>query len=694
LADRIRWPLWLPVAMAAGIGLYFSLPEEPPWGFAVMAAGLALAAGTLAGTANRAVFRIALALLAAASLGFGVVKLRTELVRAPVLARKLGTAGIDGRVEFVQTHGKSTRVTLGAVGLRRLPPERAPALVRVSVRSGAEALKPGQWVHLTAVLMPPPGPATPGGYDFGLAAFYDRIGAVGYAYGRPKPIAPLRANNWSEEIWLGVAKLRWTMTARIHAVLPGSTGGVASALITGDRGAISSEDEQALRDAGLAHVLAIAGLHMALVGLGLYWTVRALLALIPAIALRYPIKKWAALAALASATFYLIISGAATPATRAYVMLAAMLLAVLFDRPALSMRSLALAATIILLLQPENLLEPGFQMSFAAVASLIAVAEWEQARRARRTEPAAPHAFAGVRRYMRGIATTSFVGSVATAPYAVFHFDRATHYAVIGNLLAMPVMGFVTMPAAALSVFLMPFGLDALPLHVMGWGIELMLSVGRFVSGLPGAVSIVPAWPMAALVLLSLGGLWTLIWRQPWRWLGLIAMGAGAVVVIAAPAPDLLVARDATTVAVRGSDGLLRFVQPARDDYSAGEWLKRDGDGRESDAAVATPEQGVRCDAYGCIAKARDGSLIAVPSRIDALAEDCTRAAIVVSAVPARRLCNGPALVIDRIDVARNGPYAIWLGPPLRVETVEGERGHRPWSAPPRFTRKPSNTAE
>jgi competence protein ComEC len=211
---------------------------------------------------------------------------------------------------------------------------------------------------------------------------------------------------------------------------------------------------------------------------------------------------------------------------------------------------------------------------------------------------------------------------------------------------------------------------------------------------LPGAVSIVPAWPMAALVLLSLGGLWTLIWRQPWRWLGLIAMGAGAVVVIAAPAPDLLVARDATTVAVRGSDGLLRFVQPARDDYSAGEWLKRDGDGRESDAAVATPEQGVRCDAYGCIAKARDGSLIAVPSRIDALAEDCTRAAIVVSAVPARRLCNGPALVIDRIDVARNGPYAIWLGPPLRVETVEGERGHRPWSAPPRFTRKPSNTAE
>ena len=151
-------------------------------------------------------------------------------------------------------------------------------------------------------------------------------------------------------------------------------------------------------------------------------------------------------------------------------------------------------------------------------------------------------------------------------------------------------------------------------------------------------------------------------------------------------------ARDAVTVAVRGSDGLLRFVRPPRDDYSAGEWLKRDGDERGSDAAVATPDDGVRCDAYGCIAKARGGTLVAVPSRIDALAEDCTRAAIVVSAVPARRFCDGPALVIDRIDVARNGPYAIWLGPPLRIETVEGERGHRPWSAPQRTKRNPSNT--
>ena len=203
-----------------------------------------------------------------------------------------------------------------------------------------------------------------------------------------------------------------------------------------------------------------------------------------------------------------------------------------------------------------------------------------------------------------------------------------------------------------------------------------------------------PAWPIAALVLLSLGGLWTLIWRHGWRWLGLVPMAAGVAVAMTNPSPDLLVARDSMTVAVRGSDGLLRFVRPARDDYSAGEWLKRDGDKRDADAAVATPNDGVRCDAYGCIAKARDGTLIAVPARIDALAEDCAEARIVVSAEPARRFCNGPQLVIDRIDIARAGGYAVWLGEPLRVETVEGERGRRPWSAQPptRFKRRSSNT--
>ena len=681
LSDRQRWVLWLPVGFGAGIGLYFALPFEPSAASAAITASIGLANAVVASRSANWILRIGLAAIAAIAFGFAHAKLREMRVAAPVLTHRVGPVSLGARIESVQIHGKGVRVVLGALSSTRFAAGNTPAHVRISFRGFDGTLTPGDWIHATAVMMPPPGPAAPGGYDFGRAAFFDGIGGVGYAYGSAEHIAPLQGETLLHGVSTSIALLRWHMTERIRAGLPGSTGGIAAALITGDRGSISEDDESALRDAGLAHVLAIAGLHMALVGLGLFWIVRALLAAIPALALNYPIKKWSALAALGGATFYLIVSGAATPATRAYIMLATMLTAILFDRPALSMRSVALAATIILLLRPESLIEPGFQMSFAAVVGLIAVAEWEQARRAR-GEGTGPRAFAGIRRYVRGIAITSLVGSLATAPFAMFHFDRATHYAVLGNLLAMPVMGFVAMPAAAFSVLAMPFHLEAWPLKVLGWGIEVMLSVGRFVSGLPGAISTVPAWPITSLVLLSLGGLWIALWRQRLRWFGLAPIALAIVIGVTTQGPDLLVARDASTVAVRGADGVLRLIRAADDEYSADQWLKRDGDARTSDDAIATAANGSHCDGYGCVAKGRDRTIIAAPIRIDALAEDCATAAIVVSAVPARS-CAGPKLVIDKLSVTRAGGYAVWLGPTLKIETVEGERGQRPWSLQP-----------
>jgi competence protein ComEC len=679
LSERERWPLWLPVALGTGIAFYFSLPVEPSLAWAGIAALGALACVFGASCSENAPLRAFLALGAALAIGFGVAKLRTEMVAAPILTHRIGPLGIDGQVEGSELRGKGVRIVLGKLQARTLSARDMPARVRISVRSQTTLPRPGSWLHVTAVLSPPPSPAAPGAYDFGRAAYYLRLGGVGYAFGRTQPMNQRdepTTRDWSA---LFIAKLRARMTARIHAILPGSTGGIASALITGNRSAISESDEQALRDAGLAHVLAIAGLHMALVGLGLFWVVRAVLAAIPAIALRFPIKKWAAFAALFSSAFYLMISGASSASTRAFVMLAMMLIAILLDRPAISMRSLALAATIILLLGPESLIEPGFQMSFGAVMSLIAVAEWEATRE---RHDAGASAFRHVRQYVKGIATTSFVGSIATIPYAIYHFDRATHYAVLGNLLAMPIMGFIAMPAAALSVFLMPLGLDAWPLRVLGWGIEFMLVVGRWVSGLPGAVSVMPAWPVSALALVSFGGLWMGLWRRSWRWLGLVPLLAGIAFAYWTEQPDLLIGRDGLTVAIRTSDGSLKLFRPARDKYSVNEWLKRDGDERVAEAAVATIADGVRCDAFGCIAKASDGTRIANVFRPEALSEDCARADVVVSATPVRGACIGPKLVFDTFEVSRGGGYAIWLGPTWRSESVEHYRGRRPWSAP------------
>ena len=680
LEERERWVLWLPVTFGTGIGLYFALPVEPNRALAIalLCWSLAAVAGGIATT--KSVLRICCIGSAMFLLGFCAAKFRSDWVAAPVLMHRVGPAQVDGRVEMAELHGKGVRAVLAPLSIKGLSEAELPRRVRISVRRAGERLVPGAIVRLDAVLMPPPPPSEPGDYDFGRAAWFEGIGAVGYAFGAPELIAPAPPPDVWRRVAVSLQKLRFHISARIHTVLPGSTGAIASALITGDRGGISQGDEESLRDAGLAHVLAIAGLHMALVGLGLFWTVRAVLAFWPRVALSQPIKKWAALAALGGAAFYLAISGSATPATRAFTMLAMMLLAILFDRPALSMRSLGFAAMILLVFQPETLIEPGFQMSFAAVATLIAVAEWEQMRRVS-NGPGRRLPFNHVRHYIRGIAITSFVGSIATMPYAAFHFDRATHYAVLGNLLAMPIMGFVTMPMAALSIALMPLRLDFIPLHVMGWGIWAMLAVGRFVSHLPGAVTIVAAWPIKALVLISLGGVWIVIWRSLWRWLGLVPAVVGIALILVARPPDLLIARDGQTV--RAADGRLHFVGRIADEYSASEWLKRDGDARLARDSIAGTKEGVRCDATGCVAQTAGGVRVAAVHRADALREDCTNAEVVISAVPAHAFCTGPKLVIDRLNVARRGAYAVWFDKTIIVKTVQELRGVRPWSRAP-----------
>ena len=685
LAERERWALWLPVGLGAGIGIYFALPSEPSPTIAFAAGAIGFGVACLAIASRSDGLRALLALCAAVLLGFGLAKWRSESVAAPVVSHRIGPVAIEGRVQWVQQHGNGVRILLAPSTVDDIPAGSLPHFVRLSVRYGGAWVQPGALVSLRAVLMPPPPPAEPGDYDFARAAWFQRIGAVGFTLGAPRIIRAPQA----DLLFRGgvfIDAMRFRIAERIHQALPGSTGAIAAALIAGDRGGISEADEQALRDAGLAHVLAIAGLHMALVGLGLFWTVRAVLAAIPAIALSYPIKKWAAAAALAGAAFYLVISGAATPATRAFVMLASMLFAIMVDRPAFSMRALAFAAAIILFARPESLIEPGFQMSFAAVSGLIAVAEWEQ-RRAAAGKGEGPVSFAAARRYLRGIAVTSLVGSIATMPYAAFHFDRATHYAVLGNLLAMPIMGFVTMPAAALSIALMPVHLDFVPLRVMGWGIQAMLAVGRWVSHLPGSVSTVGAWPVSALLLMSLGGLWVVIWRGRWRWLGLVPAAFGILAIVVSGPPDLLIARDGRTVAVRSNNSLLYFVGHPADEYSASEWLKRDGDQRTPPAALGDAAHGIRCDAYGCIAALKGGVRIAVIARPDAIEEDCSRTAVVVSALPLRGRCKGPRIAIDRIDVARNGAYALYLGEIFKVETVQAERGRRPWTGPWRIGR-------
>jgi competence protein ComEC len=321
--------------------------------------------------------------------------------------------------------------------------------------------------------------------------------------------------------------------------LPGPTGAIAAALITGETHAIPPADAGAFRDAGLAHILVIAGLHMGMVAAAVFFGVRAGFALIPAIALRYPTKKWAAALALLVTFLYLLLSGATVPSRRAFVMIGLMLLAVLVDRLSLSARAIAYAALVVMLLTPEAVAGPSFQMSFAAVAGLIAFYE------AMRERLAQWHSHAGLLRrcglYLLGIAFTTVITTVATMPFTIYHFNRFPVYSVAANVLAVPITGFWIMPWALIACLLMPFGAEGLALTPMGWGIDAVAAIARGVTAWPGAVLNVPSMPAEALMLVGLGGAWLCIWTRRWRWLGLAPIAAGYLTLLFVRPPDLLV---------------------------------------------------------------------------------------------------------------------------------------------------------
>jgi len=679
-ADEERWLPWCVVALGAGIVAYFALDHEPSILFALGIGSGAFLCAALAPRTTGTAARFFFVLVASGGLGFTAAKLRTALVDAPVITRDIGPVRIVGRVENVEIRAADRARVIFAVAKLGAGGAPFPRRVRFTLTGtkSVTAAQPGAVVSAIAVLRPPPEPAVPHGYDFARWAYFAQIGGVGFTYGAPRPLANQPPATTVERLTSGIEQARIAITRRVETAIPGPNGSIAAALITGERGEIDQDDTQAYRDSGLAYVLVISGIHLALAGLGVFWAIRALLALWPRVALTQPIKKWAAVAAFLTTTCYVMISGAGAPAVRSYITLSMMLLGVLADRPVLSMRSVALAALLMLLLKPEDILEPGFQMSFSAVIGLIALAEWMGSRP--RSDAVAGRfilIWRKIRRYVVGLLLVSLVANLATAPFAIYHFDRASVYSLLANLLAEPMVAFVVMPSATLAMILMPLGWDAIPLHIMGWGVHAITGVAHWVSQMPGAARLVGAWPASALVIMVLGGLWIALWRRTWRWLGLAPIAMAVVAIFTTTPPDLLIARDFQSAAVRAADGSLVILGMHPDAYTANQWLLRDGDSRDLPAARAAAQ----CDEIGCVAAGKDGRVVALSARVSALIDDCARAKIVISAVPVRVPCRGPELVFDRSDAGRDGATAItFRAGGNKIETVAAERGKRPWS--------------
>ena len=678
LAETDRWFLWVPVLFGVGIGIYFALDQEP--GSFVAVGGVVAAGGLALLSRGRPCAWACSMMLLLGALGFADAKLRSLMLATLMLERASGVVTVEGWVERAEpVLPKGYRLT---IAVARLEGQVRPRdLRRVRVSSRFETAPPtGEFLRLRAILRPVPEPVMPGGFDFARKAWFAGIGAVGFAISEPVSSQP---DGSLPGLWLRVKSridgIRRAVDQRIRSVWPGQTGAIASALITGERGRIPEAVLQALRHSGLAHVLAISGLHMVLMAGSLYWLVRAILAGIPALALRYPVKKVAALFALAGGGFYLALSGAAVATQRAYLMMAIMFLAVLLDRPALTMRNVALAATALLLLFPESLFDVSFQMSFAAALALVAVYErWSRNRAA----VAAASMVARIRRkavlYFSGVAVTTLVASIAVAPFAAYHFHKLAQFGLAANLAAMPLVGLVVMPMALAALLAMPLGLEYVPLKVMGQGIEGVVAIAEIVSGWHGAVIHVAAIPVFTLLALVIGGLWLVLWRERWRLAGLLVAGAGLAYSGQIDRPDMLISRDGDLVAVSDAEGTLSAVPGKSGRYSLQRWLAAYGDPRDIESARGA--SAFSCDDIACVASVR-GKKVAFLLHPAAIGEECASADIVIARFPLGRRCKAARVSLDRMDLKKSGAHALYLdGQSIRLESVALRRGSRPWT--------------
>lgn len=667
--NRPRAGLWLPVAFGIGIFGYFELSFEPPlWIgpglFALLALFLLVTRHSMA-----SVFCLIAALAVVA--GFSAAQVRAWQVAAPVLKREMAVS-LTGMVEEVRVTSRGERLIVRVEQFGRIEPEQRPGRVRVLLLKRDKAPSAGSRIKVFGRFKPPPPPVSPYAYDFQRALYFDGIGAVGFALG------PLTVEARGEVPWSGrLAALRTTLSDRIRARLPGDTGALAAALLVGDRDWISESATEAMRDVGIAHLLAISGLHMGLVAGCVFFFIRLLLSLNAKTALLWPTRRVAAAGAILFATAYLLLSGASVPTQRAYIMTLAVLIGVVIGRRAISMRLIATAAASIMAVRPEYVLGASFQLSFAAVTCLVAVYEtgvWSR-------YPVRGRPFAGFTRYVVLLALSSLVASTATLPLALYHFQKAALYGVAANLLAVPAASLWIMPFGVAVLLLMPFELEGAALVAMGWGIDGVLRLATLVQGWPHATHAVAAAPGWVIGFTACAGLWLCLFR------GRLRLGAAPVlavclaVLLVGPwgSPDLLIADRARMVGVISEAQIV--TTSGRSGFSAGVWRRRAGlpDMRKGEPKLSSR---FNCDSLGCAITASRLGAVAWSSDAQSLSEDCLRADVLVTRIRVPDICPAPRLIVGPKQIRPGGSIAIWLDEPVpKVIYSRDIQGNRPWSS-------------
>lgn len=680
----IGWRPGLAVAAIASIALLalaVRVPGRPVLRPSLVCAGFVLAGAALAMTE--------------------IERTDTTLFSGEATVRIAGTV-----VSRERTDSGRYRYVIDIASTERPVLSRPPERVRIVVGSRHVPISPGGDFRGLVRLRPPSGPAFPGSHDFAFAPFFNGIGAYGFSLGAPEPPVPdilgtASRNGFGAWFRNRLSTVRLAMTERISQIIGGAEGGIAAALVTGERTGIPDEAEEWLRGTGLAHVLSISGLHMAIVTGFAMLLVRSMFALVPAVALRFPIKKIAAVAALIVAAFYLALSGANIATQRAFIMLAIMLTAVLLDRPALTLRNVSIAAIVVIALTPHAVMTASFQMSFAATVALIGGYAALSRRRAR-SSAVPPGSRAWGRRILlafAAIAMTSLIAGTATAPYAAYHFHRLATFGLVANVLTMPLFTLWIMPLALIGSLAMPFGVDAWAFQAMGYGIGVVLEIARFVyERLPDqAIGLTTATGLALLTAAILAGSY---FASRLRYVAVpLALAGLAAAPDRVPPPELLIFEDGKEVALIAEDGQLAFLRERANDFIAAQWERAfEARGRPSTNREPRRRIGADCDEALCRFETRDGLKVVWTDDYEKTGIACDGGDIAIVARAIRlSACRSGAVLVTLRTLRRTGSLAIQRdalsGRPIVDQAIadppaEWNR-HRlaPW---PEYWRKPA----
>ncbi|MBX7146169.1 MAG: ComEC family competence protein [Alphaproteobacteria bacterium] len=678
--DRDRLVLWVPVLLSFGIGFYFYLPFAVPF---ILAFFISLICFVCAFLLRKKSFVWLIISYGILNLGFTVAQYQAEHKKTFFLTRSLKKVEITARIVGLDQFSNRQRLTLDKINIANMSIHQ---LHRIKITAHTkEEIRVGDWIKTFVNLDPPNSRLLPNDFDFRRQAWFDEVDAFGYTVGLVDIINKDFHKSFSDQIFLTIENIRHKITQDILSILPIDQGSIAVALMIGDQSIIPKNILNIMRDSGLAHLLSISGLHISMVAGLLFYSIRALFAGISFITLRYSVKKWAAICSIIGCFFYLILSGSAVPTQRSFLMIMIVMVAILFDRQPISMRLVVWAATIILIIDPYNLLKPSFQMSFAAVTALIAVYEYFDTKTKNRIRDLKNYKtqINKIIFWIIGLIGTSLIATLATAPYAVFYFNKLPLMGFISNMIAVPITSFWIMPWIMVAFILFPFGLEHWALWPMEWGLTIVIKIAAQVAQWKGAILFLPSPPLFCLVLITLGGCWVCLWKKSWRFLGFLPIILGLILTFTQKFPDIIVSNQSNTFAFKTTPQFYNTVTQNKNGSEINLWSKKINiDQRYILFRDKINNNQLKCDYWACRYKIKE-KIITFIYQPEVLEEECKNSDLVINFTYSSQTClaSDRAEFLSKKDITNKGGYFIWVtDEEFKIENSKQNQESKPWA--------------